>query len=100
MNTTDFLSIAKAICPDREMIIFEAKRMTFSQVDDRVNRLVNALMKLGIEKGDRIGILQVNCNEYIEAYFAAAKLGVIFVPLNFRAKADELSYMSLTQRLG
>jgi acyl-CoA synthetase (AMP-forming)/AMP-acid ligase II len=50
-------------------------------------------MKLGIEKGDRIGVLQVNCNEYIETYFAAAKLGAIFVPLNFRAKAEELSYM-------
>jgi acyl-CoA synthetase (AMP-forming)/AMP-acid ligase II len=93
LNTTDFLSIAKAICPDREMIIFEGQRVTFSQVDDRVNRLVNALMKLGIEKGDRIGVLQVNCNEYIETYFAAAKLGAIFVPLNFRAKAEELSYM-------
>jgi acyl-CoA synthetase (AMP-forming)/AMP-acid ligase II len=93
LNTTDFLSIANAICPDREMIIFEGKRVTFSQVDDHVNRLANALLKLGIEKGDRIGVLQVNCNEYVEVYFAAAKLGAIFVPLNFRAKADELSYM-------
>ena len=38
-------------------------------------------------------MLHVNCNQYIETYFAAAKLGAIFVPLNFRAKADELAYM-------
>jgi acyl-CoA synthetase (AMP-forming)/AMP-acid ligase II len=50
-------------------------------------------MELGLQQGDRIGMLQVNCPEYVEAYFAAAKLGAIFVPLNFRAKADELSYM-------
>jgi len=93
MNTTDFLSIANAICPERDCIVFEEKRLTYAQTSKRVNKLSNALTKLGIEKGDRIGMLHVNCNQYIETYFAAAKLGTIFVPLNFRAKADELSYM-------
>jgi acyl-CoA synthetase (AMP-forming)/AMP-acid ligase II len=50
-------------------------------------------MKLGVEKGDRVGMLQVNCNQYLETYYATAKLGAIFVPLNFRAKTDELAYM-------
>jgi acyl-CoA synthetase (AMP-forming)/AMP-acid ligase II len=93
MNTTDFLSIANAICSERDCSVFEGKRWTYAQVSERVNKLSNALTKLGIEKGDRIGMLHVNCNQYIETYFAAAKLGAIFVPLNFRAKADELSYM-------
>ena len=93
MNTTDFLSIATAICPDRNMTVFDGKHWTYAQVNERVNRLANALTELGIVKGDRIGMLTVNCNQYIEAYFAAAKLGAIFVPLNFRAKAEELSYM-------
>ncbi len=93
MNTTDFLSIANAICPDRDFIVFEGKRSTFKQTSERVNRLANALRRLGIQKGDRIGFLEVNCNQYMEAYFAAAKLGAIFVPLNFRAKSSELSYM-------
>ena len=91
MNTTDFLSIGNAICPDRDLIVFEGKRLTFQQTSERVNRLANALSKLGIQKGDRVGMLEVNCNQYIEAYFAAAKLGAIFVPLNFRSKSDELS---------
>lgn len=93
MNTTDFLSIATAICPDREMMVFEGKRLSFIEANERINRLANALTELGVKKGDRIGILQVNCPQYVEAYFASAKLGAIFVPLNFRAKADELSYM-------
>jgi len=93
MNTTEFLLISSSICPDRDLVVFEGKRWTFAQTSERVNRLANALMGLGVEKGDRIGFLQVNCNEAIEAYFAAAKLGAIFVPLNFRAKADELTYM-------
>ena len=93
MNTTDFLSIANAICPERDCIVFEGKRWTYAQINERVNQLVNALTKLGVEKSDRIGMLHVNCNQYIETYYAAAKLGAIFVPLNFRAKADELAYM-------
>jgi acyl-CoA synthetase (AMP-forming)/AMP-acid ligase II len=93
MNTTDFLSIATAICPDRDAIVFEGKRSTYSDTSERVNRLSNALVELGAKKGDRVAILQVNCPEIVESYFATAKLGGIFVPLNFRAKTDELSYM-------
>jgi O-succinylbenzoate-CoA ligase len=93
MNTTDFLNIANAICPDRDCIVFEGKRWTYAQINERVNRLANALAQWGIGKGDRIGILHVNCNQHIETYFAVAKLGAIFVPLNFRAKSDELAYM-------
>ena len=93
MNTTDFLNIASVICPDRELIVMKGKRLTFAQVAERVNRLANGLAKLGVKYGDRIAMLQVNCAEYLEAYFAAAKLGAIFVPLNFRVKADELAYM-------
>jgi acyl-CoA synthetase (AMP-forming)/AMP-acid ligase II len=93
MNTTDFLSIAGAICPDRDCIVFDGKRWTYGQIAERSSRLANGLVRFGVKKGDRIGILQVNCNQYIETYFAAAKLGAIFVPLNFRAKADELAYM-------
>ena len=93
MNTTDFLSIGCAICPGRDLVVFDGERATFEQTDERVNRLTNALRELGLRKGDRIGMLQVNCREYVEAYFAAARIGAIFVPLNFRAKSSELTYM-------
>jgi len=93
MNTTDFLNIASAICPDRELMVFQDKRWTFEQTSERVNRLANGLTGLGIGKGDRVGILLVNCYQYVETYFALAKIGAIMVPLNFRAKADELGYM-------
>lgn len=93
MNTTDFLTITAAICPDKEAIVFEGKRFTFAQLNDRVNRLGNALLKLGVNKGDRVAMMQVNTNQCVEAYFAAAKVGAIYVPLNFRAKGNELTYM-------
>jgi acyl-CoA synthetase (AMP-forming)/AMP-acid ligase II len=93
MNTTDFINITAAICPDKEAVVFENKRFTYSQLNERINRLGNALLALGVKKGDRIAMMQVNTNQCIEAYFAIAKIGGIYVPLNFRAKANELPYM-------
>jgi acyl-CoA synthetase (AMP-forming)/AMP-acid ligase II len=93
MNTSDFLSIAASICPDRDCMVFEGRRWTYREISERVNRLAGGLVKLGVKKEDRVGILHVNCPQYVETYFAVAKLGGIFVPLNFRAKAEELSYM-------
>lgn len=93
MNTAEFLMVTSSICPDRTAVVFEGKRFTFSELNERANRLANALMGLGVEKGDRVAILQINCNQYVEAYYGAAKLGAIFVPLNFRAKREELVHM-------
>lgn len=93
MNTAEFLNISQAICPDKTAIIFEGKKITYSKLNERCNGLANALSSLGVKKGDRVAIMQVNCNQYVETYFATAKLGAIFVPLNFRAKEDEISYM-------
>ena len=93
MNTTDFLNIAAAICPDKPAIVFEDRRYTFSQLNERVNRLANGLIRLGIQKGERVAFLQVNCNQCVETYFTVAKMGAIYLPLNFRAKEKELSYM-------
>ncbi|UCG83511.1 MAG: long-chain-fatty-acid--CoA ligase [Dehalococcoidia bacterium] len=93
MNTTEFLMITSSIVPDRAAITFEGKKFLYADLSDRSNRLANALAEFGVQKGDMVAALQVNCNEFVETYFAVAKLGAIFVPLNFRAKSDELSYM-------
>jgi acyl-CoA synthetase (AMP-forming)/AMP-acid ligase II len=93
VNTTDFLNIATAICPDQTAIVFEDKRYTFAQLNERVNRLAHGLMKLGAKKGVVVAFLQVNCNQCVETYFAVAKTGAIYLPINFRAKEKELSYI-------
>ncbi len=93
MNTTEFLTISAAIVPDRPAVIFEGKEFTYAQIAERANRMANALLGLGIKKGDFVSIVQVNCNAFLEIYNAIAKTGGVMVPLNFRAKEDELSYM-------
>jgi len=85
--------ITSSIVPDRTAIAFEGKKWSYGDLSERANRLANALTGFGVQKGDMVAALQVNCNEFVETYFAVAKIGAIFVPLNFRAKSDELSYM-------
>jgi hypothetical protein len=99
MNTSEFLTISTAICPERLAVIFEGNRFTFSQLNERVNRLANALAQLGVQKGDRVALLQVNGHQCVETYFAVAKTGAIYLPLNFRAKEKELSLLLLAAGL-
>lgn len=68
-------------------------RYSFKEFNERINRLVNALLRRGMRKGDRIAILEHNCHRHIEVFFAAAKSGTIVVPLNFRLIGKELSFL-------
>ena len=85
--------IAGAIVPDRPALVFEGEQYTFAQVQERVHRLANALADMGVGRGDRIATMQVNTHQSVEIYFASALLDAIYVPLNFRAKAEELAKM-------
>jgi acyl-CoA synthetase (AMP-forming)/AMP-acid ligase II len=78
--------------PDKTAFIFEDRRHTFREVNQRVNSLVNALADLGVGKGDRVGILAYNCSQYFEV-FGLAKAGRVCVPLNYRSVGRELSYL-------
>ena len=93
MNTTEILMIAAAIVPDRTAIVFEGQRFSFEALQERVNRLANAMSDLGVGKGDRVAAMQTNCNHLVEIYFAAAQLDAVYVPINFRAKEEELATM-------
>jgi acyl-CoA synthetase (AMP-forming)/AMP-acid ligase II len=96
VNTADFLAIPASIVPDQEIAVFEDRRQTYQDTTTRVQRLAGALAALGISKGDRVAVLDTNSSRYVEAYFASSMLGAVFVPLNYRAKAEELEYMITT----
>ncbi len=71
----------------------EEKTRNFMEMQERVNRLANALQGLGVGHGDKVAVMALNSMEYVEIYYATAKLGGVFVPLNYRAKREELTYM-------
>jgi len=79
--------------PDKTAVIHQEKSFTYREFNSRVNKLGNALAGLGVRKGDRVAGLMLNSSEFMETYFAAAKLGAIFVPLNFRLAAPEVAYI-------
>ena len=93
MRTSDFLTIAGAIVPERTAVKFDGESTSYLDLQQRSNRLANAMSELGIGRGDRVAVMQVNCNQLIEIYFAAAQLDAIYVPINFRAKSEELEQM-------
>jgi O-succinylbenzoate-CoA ligase len=90
-----FLKKRAEICPGREAIVeFErGRRFTFAELNERTNRVANVLLDAGIGPGDRVATLLKNGVEFVETYFAAAKIGAVFVPLNWRLVAAELAYI-------
>jgi acyl-CoA synthetase (AMP-forming)/AMP-acid ligase II len=71
----------------------KSRRFTYPQTNERVNRLANSLLSLGLAKGDRVAVLMENSIEIIEIYLATAKSGLVIVPINFRLVGPEISYI-------
>lgn len=68
------------------------REMTWREFDDKANRLANFLLGRGLEKGHKVGILLMNCLEWLPIYFGILKTGAIAVPLNYRYTEDEIKY--------
>lgn len=68
------------------------REMTWSDFDMRANRFANLLLTRGIQKGQKVAILLMNCLEWLPVYFGILKAGAIAVPLNFRYTANEIKY--------
>lgn len=93
MNLADALANSVRRYPEKLALIFEDTRLTFRTFNERCNRLANSLGPLGVGKGDQFAMLSKNCHQYFEMFFAAAKTGAVFVPLNFRLSPRELIYI-------
>ena len=93
MNVRHSIDRAIREYPDRTALVFGDRRLSFSELSDRVNRLANGLVGLGISKGDRVGMLLRNCCEFIEIDFALSKTGIVRVPLNARLTGSDHEYM-------
>ncbi len=68
------------------------REITWQVFDEKANRFANLLISRGVKKGDKVGILLMNCLEWLPIYFGALKAGALAVPLNFRYTADEIKY--------
>ena len=68
------------------------REITWNVFNEKANRFANLLVESGIKKGEKVGILLMNCLEWLPIYFGILKTGALAVPLNFRYSADEIKY--------
>jgi long-chain acyl-CoA synthetase len=93
MSIVEGLKISAQSYPDKTASICGDLRLSFQEVDNRVNRLSSALTGLGITRGDRVAILSLNCHRFLELYYGVPQLGAIVVPINFRLQPLEIKYI-------
>jgi acyl-CoA synthetase (AMP-forming)/AMP-acid ligase II len=90
---SDMVAEQAARQPDAEAVVFEETRLSYGRLNERVNRLANGLGSLGLGRGSHVALLLENCHQYLEAYYALSKAGMIAVPLNWRLSNPELGYI-------
>ena len=72
---------------------FAGRRRTWQQSADRIGRVAGALSALGVRRGDRVAILALNSDRYLELMYALPWLGAVMVPVNTRLAAPEIEYI-------
>jgi len=93
MNVGHILTRTAKNFPEREGLIIGGQRLTFKEIDERVNQLANSLLSKGLQKGDGVGLLFYNSLAYFESYLALYKAGLVWVRLNYRLSTSELVNM-------
>jgi len=93
LNTVNFVTIPSSIVPDQEILVFAKQRLNYAQFADQVARLAAVFKQAGLKGHDVVAVLDTNSDCYVASYYAAAKAGLTFLPLNYRAKENELEYM-------
>jgi fatty-acyl-CoA synthase len=84
---------AAQIFGSKDGVVCDQQRFTYRQFNERCDRLSNALLRLGIQKGDRLAYLSFNCHRLLEAYFGVPQIGAILLPMNIRLSPAELIYI-------
>jgi len=83
LNVGQIVAAHARLQPDKIGARDSKRALTFAQWNERSNCLANALLGLGLVKGDRVAVLAYNCIEWLEIYVALAKAGLVAVPINF-----------------
>ena len=90
---TDFLRKAVQQYGKKTGVVDGDKRFTYARFGERVNRLSNALIKMGIKKGDRVAVIDTNSHRLLELHFGVPQIGAILLPINIRLTPREITYV-------
>ena len=89
----DMIARNADLYPEKEMMVYEGNRVTFRTYKQQCDRYAAGLISERVAAGDRIAVLSGNCDDFMILFGAAAKIGAILVPLNWRLNADEIAYI-------
>jgi len=93
MLVQNFLQNNAARTPDKVALVFQEQRLTYQEIDAQANRLAQALLDRGVQRGDRVAIYLPNSVEAAVAIFATLKAGAVFSVINPTTKLDKLVYI-------
>lgn len=95
INIGQFISKRAYLHPDKLALndALAGRRYSYAELNARVNRAAGVVSSFKLAKGDRVALLTCNGHEFLEAFFAIAKLGLVAVPINWRLTAREISYI-------
>ncbi|HSW14015.1 MAG TPA: long-chain-fatty-acid--CoA ligase [Solimonas sp.] len=89
---TQGLHRASSLYPGRLATVFGERRRSYGELAERVSRLAAGLQQLGVRRGDRVGVLAMNSDRYLELYYAIWWAGGVINPLNIRWSPREIAY--------
>ncbi len=79
--------------PDKDAVVFQGRRISYSELNEEADKLAYFLKKKGIGKGDKVAIWLTNLPEWVVAWFAIPKIGAVVVPTDPWYKSSEIEYM-------
>jgi acyl-CoA synthetase (AMP-forming)/AMP-acid ligase II len=93
MNLTTILPQTVNFYQEKIAVICKGERITYKNFSCRVGKLSNALLKLGISRGNKVAVIHKNCHYFLESYFGVMQTGAILVPLNHYLSANEIAFI-------
>jgi fatty-acyl-CoA synthase len=93
LSPLEFLRRARRLYPDREAVVDEGLRLTYSEFSRRCDRWSAALQRLDVSKGDRVAYIAPNTHALLESFYAIPQIGAVLVPINYRLIADDFAYI-------
>jgi fatty-acyl-CoA synthase len=88
-----FLRYVEEQFPDKIAVVCRDQRFTYAQFADRAHRMAGALKEIGVDSGDRVAFLSINCHRLLEAYYGVLEAGAVLLPLNVRLAPKEIAFI-------
>lgn len=89
----DILTRTAARVPNKQAFIFRNRQITYEGLDELVDEIAFGLVNEGIKKGDRLAILSKNSLDFVVVMFAIARIGAVFIPINYNLKNKDVAYI-------